>query len=226
MKNLLQTYLATMSDIGVQTWLMHGTLLGWWWNKKIMPWDSDIDVQVSETSMHYLAAYHNMSVFHYKTPRITDGRDYILEINPHYNNRDKQDTMNHIDARWIDTESGLFIDITAVRYDVDHPRGPNMLVCKDGHEYKDTDIFPLRKTFFEGTAARIPFNFRDVLANEYGRDSLLVKEYENHVFVDERMEWIPTNKLIPLRAIANDDGGDVKKDEPVDLKFEQGVSQS
>ena len=40
------------------------------------------------------------------------------------------------------------------------------------------------------------------------------------------MEWIPTNKLIPLRAIANDDGGDVKKDEPVDLKFEQGVSQS
>ena len=101
-----------------------------------MPWDSDIDVQVSETSMHYLAAYHNMSVFHYKTPRITDGRDYMLEINPHYNNRDKQDTMNHIDARWIDTESGLFIDITAVRYDVDHPRGPNMLVCKDGHEYK------------------------------------------------------------------------------------------
>lgn len=35
LKNLLQTYLATMSDIGVQTWLMHGTLLGWWWNKKV-----------------------------------------------------------------------------------------------------------------------------------------------------------------------------------------------
>ena len=32
---LMQTYLATMSDIGVETWVMHGTLLGWWWNQKV-----------------------------------------------------------------------------------------------------------------------------------------------------------------------------------------------
>ncbi|KAK7430933.1 mannosyltransferase [Neonectria magnoliae] len=31
---LIQTYLATFRDLGVQTWLMHGTLLGWWWGKK------------------------------------------------------------------------------------------------------------------------------------------------------------------------------------------------
>lgn len=33
--NLIQTYLATMADIGVETWLVHGTLLGWWWNRKV-----------------------------------------------------------------------------------------------------------------------------------------------------------------------------------------------
>ena len=32
---LMQTYLATMADLGVETWVMHGTLLGWWWNKKV-----------------------------------------------------------------------------------------------------------------------------------------------------------------------------------------------
>lgn len=33
-KVLIQTYLSTFHELGVQTWLMHGTLLGWWWGKK------------------------------------------------------------------------------------------------------------------------------------------------------------------------------------------------
>ena len=36
---------------------MHGTLLGWYWNRKVMPWDSDLDVMVSEKSLHFLASY-------------------------------------------------------------------------------------------------------------------------------------------------------------------------
>jgi hypothetical protein len=32
---LVQTYLSTCRDLGVQTWLMHGSLLGWWWGKKV-----------------------------------------------------------------------------------------------------------------------------------------------------------------------------------------------
>jgi hypothetical protein len=135
LKNLLQTYLATFSDLGIETWLMHGTLLGWWWNQQILPWDSDVDVQVSEASMHYIAQYYNMSVFHYQTPRIVGGRDYMLEVNPHYKNREQTDKLNVIDARWIDTESGLFIDITTARYNLTHPDGVGMLSCKDGHEY-------------------------------------------------------------------------------------------
>ena len=101
-----------------------------------MPWDSDLDVQVSETSMHFLASYYNMSVFHYKTPRIPEGRDYMLEINPHYTNREQTDKFNVIDARWVDTTTGLFIDITTVRYNYTHPAGEGMLSCKDGHEFR------------------------------------------------------------------------------------------
>jgi hypothetical protein len=32
---LMQTFLHTMADIGAETWIMHGTLLGWWWNQKV-----------------------------------------------------------------------------------------------------------------------------------------------------------------------------------------------
>ena len=103
---------------------------------QILPWDSDSDVQVSEASMHYLASYYNMCVFHYKTPRIPEGRDYMLEVNPHYLDREQSDLLNVIDARWTDTTSGLFIDITTARYNYTHPAGPGMLSCKDGHEYR------------------------------------------------------------------------------------------
>ncbi|KAF5871770.1 putative mannosylphosphorylation protein [Botrytis fragariae] len=198
LSNLIQTYLATFSDIGVETWLMHGTLLGWWWNRKILPWDSDSDVQVSEASMHFLASYYNMTVFHYKTPRIPEGRDYMLEINPHYINREQSDKLNVIDARWVDTTSGLFIDITTARYNYTHPAGEGMMSCKDGHEYRDTYIFPLRDTFFEGAPAKIPFAYKEILEAEYHEKSLTLTEFEGHHFDDDKMEWIPVKQDIQV----------------------------
>ncbi|KJR80475.1 mannosylphosphorylation protein [Sporothrix schenckii 1099-18] len=191
LKSLIQTYLSTFADIGVETWLMHGSLLGWWWNRQIMPWDSDIDVQVLEPGMYYLAAYYNMSVFHYKTPRLPDGRDYLLEVNPHYTNRDRSDWLNVIDARWIDTETGLFIDITTARYDPSHSAGEGVLTSKDGHEYRDTYLYPLRDTMFEGAPAKIPYRFREILEAEYGASALVNKDFHDHEFDDEKMEWVP-----------------------------------
>ncbi|KAL4887936.1 LicD family-domain-containing protein [Aspergillus ambiguus] len=134
---LIRTYLSTMADIGVETWIMHGTLLAWWWNQKIFPWDNDIDVQISEPSIHFIAEYYNMTEHHFDIPGVEGGRTYQLEINPNYVIRSTADKLNVIDARWIDTSSGLFIDITAVRKD-DRRREkgyPGALMCKDGHRF-------------------------------------------------------------------------------------------
>lgn len=162
LRSLIQTYLYTFRELNVQTWLMHGSLLGWWWGKKvrtclvvsamhqvkdgakyltgriyqIMPWDRDADVQISEADIYFLAAYYNMTTYYYKFPGIPEGRVYLLDINPHFEHRDADDRLNVIDARWIDTQTGLFIDITAARYDVDHPRGAGMLYDKNRHEYR------------------------------------------------------------------------------------------
>ena len=78
-----------------------------------------------------------MTVHHYKLPHILRGRDYLLEINPRYSYRTEEDTLNVIDARWIDTETGLFIDITTVRKDEARIASGTVgaLMVKDKHHY-------------------------------------------------------------------------------------------
>ncbi|EXF85450.1 hypothetical protein CFIO01_12358 [Colletotrichum fioriniae PJ7] len=194
---LIQTYLATLRDLGVQTWLMHGSLLGWWWNKQTLPWDSDADVQVTENGINFLAAYYNMTTWYYKYPSVPQGRYFQLEVNPNYVRRgqDSFDEDNVIDARWIDMDNGLFIDITAVRYVEDHPEGDGVLATKNGHEFRDTFLYPLLDTTFEGVKAKIPYEYKEMLISEYGEKALTNQEFMNHKFVDSKMEWVPTDEL-------------------------------
>ena len=35
LKNLIQTFLSTFADLGIETWIMHGSLMGWWWNRQV-----------------------------------------------------------------------------------------------------------------------------------------------------------------------------------------------
>ncbi len=135
--DLIRTFLATAADIGIEVWLMHGSLLGWWWNQKILPWDSDIDVQVSEPTIAFLAKYYNMTEYRFRLPGNRKGRTYLMEINPRYTNGTTADKLNVIDARWIDTDTGLFIDISTVR--ANHTARvlgiKGALMCKDKHHY-------------------------------------------------------------------------------------------
>ncbi|KAF2197832.1 hypothetical protein GQ43DRAFT_451417 [Delitschia confertaspora ATCC 74209] len=197
--SLAQTYLRTMREIGAETWLMHGSLLGWWWNRRIMPWDSDIDVQVSERSIAFLAEYYNMTVHHFDIPASAEGpgkekgRNYLLEVNPYYKNGSTDDWLNVIDARWIDMETGLFIDITTLRRNrtAEEEGIYGHMMCKDKHKYRENDIFSLRDSIFEGVPVKIPYAYTKLLEEEYGADALTKTEFERHHFEMENMEWVP-----------------------------------
>ncbi|KAJ4352028.1 mannosyltransferase [Didymosphaeria variabile] len=214
LRALLRTYLATMHSLGAETWIMHGSLLGWWWNRRIMPWDSDIDVQVSEPVLSYLASYYNMSVHSFKDAEWLSGvdmgglnvvkredggneekRQYLLDINPHWKNGSYADNHNVIDARWIDMKTGLYIDITTVRWNRSSPV-PGTLYCKDRHHYLSRQIFPLRTSEFEGVPVKIPYAYQELLAEEYGTESLVQRVYrkKGHWFDHERMEWVKMNQ--------------------------------
>lgn len=186
-----------MNSIGAETWIMHGSLLSWWWNQKLFPWDNDLDVQISEPTIHFLAEYYNMTEHHFDLPEVEGGRTYLLEINPNYVVRSTKDQLNVIDARWIDMSSGLFIDITAVRKD-DARRASGQkgaLMCKDRHHYEEEQIFPLRQSYFEDVPVNIPYAYTELLVEEYGRRSLSNKKFQGHEFNEDSKLWERSLKM-------------------------------
>lgn len=135
---LVYSYISTMKDLEVETWLAHGTLLGWHWNHKFLPWDTDIDVQMPGQALADLAVKYNMTKFEYRMPHTQVTKKYLLDINPHHRLTTFRDVANKIDGRWIDLTNGKFIDITALHSgegEIDMS-GDRSLFCKDGHRYK------------------------------------------------------------------------------------------
>ncbi|KAI0124824.1 LicD family-domain-containing protein [Xylariales sp. AK1849] len=197
LQHLVRSYLTTFRTLGVETWLAHGTLLGWWWNGRIMPWDYDLDVQVSAATLHYLGKNLNrtMHEYHYSDP--TTGADmkkeYLLDINPHHSDVGRGDGQNVIDARWIDISNGMFIDITGLA-EREAGRSPGVWSCKNFHRYKTMDLYPMRQTEFEGVPATIPYSFDRILTDEYGTKSLVTTEWEGHRWQPELKEWIKRPK--------------------------------
>ena len=189
---LLKSYAALMDDLDIETWIAHGALLGWYWNRKLLPWDTDLDVQVSAESIAFLAKSHNMTEYRYPVSEGEAPRTYLLDLNPHYNIVSRQDVANKIDGRWIDTTTGKFIDITAVHRDKSDrvKEKSGRLFCKDGHQYKvgfllqlivsklflmlyqETDIYPLQPSFLEATRINVPTESEKILQEEYGKRAL------------------------------------------------------
>lgn len=233
---MLKAYTDAMARIGIQTWLMHGCLLGWWWNARIMPWDTDVDFMVNEFGIKELGSWWNMSVHHFSandlglldtSPGLDDGykladdqglsikklqdevinlggKKYLLEINPNYANTSTKDKENIIDARWIDTATGLFIDITTLHiqpvvispYDANSSEGEegtndqSELYTKDQHAYSSSQMFPLRTSTFEGVAVQVPFDYEDLLLDEYGRKAITERWFRGWKFDQETHEWV------------------------------------
>jgi hypothetical protein len=167
--HLIRAYLVNFRDRNIETWIAHGTLLGWWWNGKIMPWDSDLDVQVSSSTLAWLGKNLNMTMHNY-TVIAENGteinRKYLLDINPNLVDRLRGDGQNVIDARFIDVRNGLFIDITGLS-ETNPSIQPGVWSCKNSHRYKTRDLYPLRETVFEGVPALVPYSFDRILSVEY-----------------------------------------------------------
>ena len=220
LRNLVRSYMAMTREHGIETWIAHGTLLGWWWNTRIMPWDYDLDVQMNDTTLALLGEKHNMTRWRFEldsfrinelfdnvpseaTADIADaelvrlqeireesgdkkegdahdfpGRwtDYLMDVNPNSAQRIRGAGRNVIDARWIDTTNGMFIDITGLSEN--DPEGkPGVVSCKNNHYYPTHWLFPLKKAEFEGVQVMVPNKPETVLADEYGEKSMTVTEF-------------------------------------------------
>ncbi|KAJ3159886.1 cytochrome c oxidase subunit 1 [Irineochytrium annulatum] len=175
---LLEAWFRFGDEHGVVSWIAHGTLIGWFWNGEMLPWDEDIDVQ---TTLHHLA----LLLPHHDT--LVQDR-YLLQLNPHASYRGHE-LHNVIDARLVDTVSGLYVDVTALAelYPTSatsaHPSA-GKLFCKSPHAYRYGDIFPLHETRMyignegeemeEAREVRVwrPHGSMEVLQAEYGEKAM------------------------------------------------------
>jgi hypothetical protein len=172
---MIRAYLTVLRNLHVETWIAHGTLLGWWWNAQILPWDWDLDVQVSGQSLVYLGEFLNYTTHIYRSGSVE--RRYFFDVNPYHIERTHGNGDNIIDARWIDVATGLFIDITGVS-EIDPVEKPGTWMCKNGHEYTTKDLWPMHETLFEGVSALVPSAYSDILVQEYEAKALTLTEYE------------------------------------------------
>ncbi|KAH7257730.1 LicD family-domain-containing protein [Fusarium tricinctum] len=196
LRDLIRSYLFTMNSFGVETWIAHGTLLGWWWNGQIMPWDYDLDVQVSNNTLQWIGDNLNRTEYSWNYTETSTGnfisKKYLLDINPHHVDIDRSDGRNIIDGRWIDMQNGMYVDITGLRErEVDRP---GVWSCKNKHRYKSQDLWPMRITEFEGVKARVPFNFNKILVDEYDTKSLVTESWAGHRWDHDNKIWVKENE--------------------------------
>lgn len=201
LRRLIRSWLTTARELGVDTWIAHGTLLGWWWNGRVMPWDYDLDVQMPTTTLSFLGRHFNRTLHDYRFlveggegeggNGTADGggggeggggepsyvnKTYLLDINPHHTDIGRGNGANIIDGRWIDVSNGLFVDITGLA-ERDPAASPGVWSCKNAHRYRTTELYPLRRAEFEGVPAGIPYAFDKILTDEYGAKSLVSTEW-------------------------------------------------
>ena len=109
---LIRTFQKFLRANGLISWLSHGTLYGYLYDGLTFPWDSDFDLQMPIKHLHYLSEHFNQTIV-LEDPREGNGR-YYLDVGDSITVRTKGNGMNNIDARFIDIDSGMYIDITGL----------------------------------------------------------------------------------------------------------------
>ena len=174
---LLRKFMGHCSKTGIKPILMHGGLIGYYFNNRMLPWDADLDLIVCDEESK-------------KNLKNESFADFVIEVNPSRWVYSPDDRLNKIAARVISKVNGVFIDITFFRESADR----SALLCKDGHVYKTEDIYVCTrqkvpaKGLFHNVPVYVPNNIIGCLVKEYGR-SVLKPYYKNYVFDVEKRTW-------------------------------------
>lgn len=81
--------------------------------------------------MFFLAKYHNMTIHEHRLEDMPERRGFLLDISP----RSGEGSAGTADARWIDMTTGLYLNVTAMRYKVDRGQEEGLLYSKVGDKY-------------------------------------------------------------------------------------------
>lgn len=213
---MVRVWLSFCRMTGVTTWLAHGSLLSWYWNGIAFPWDNDVDVQVPIRDLEKLSINFNQSLV-VEDPNDGFGR-YFLDCGTFITLRGHANGNNNIDARFIDIDTGLYVDITALAVSADKaPERYDYLLpddfLRDLHSSKDvndqmrvyncrnrhfshlSELSPLVRSYAEGEVAYIPKRYSDLLTTEYKDNGMLQKYFRSRLFMPQLRLWVHQDDL-------------------------------
>jgi hypothetical protein len=134
---------------------------------------------VSDPTLQRLGKDFNQTKYKYTSSDGKTRRQYLLDVNRWIDERHNGDGMNVIDARWIEVRNGLYIDITGLS-ETRPGTHPGVWNCKNFHEYKTTELYPMRETMFEGVLAKVPYAYDKILTDEYHESALVNTNYNGY----------------------------------------------
>lgn len=200
--HLVRAWFKLCENYGIVTWINYGNLIGWWFNAQNLPWDNDIDAQVSIQDLNKIGRYLNNSLI-IENPKSGNGL-FWLQTNHVYSQQGSGN--NFIDARFIDARSGIYIDISAL-WNTDHKIPdylevtPNQIKnepekyfpvhCKHLQFFTLEDLFPLRRTIYEGAQAYIPRKVERILKRFYGDRPFNSFKCFDHNYQSDIGLWVP-----------------------------------
>lgn len=238
MERLLRNWFKFTTKYDIISWIAHGPLLSWYWNGGIFPFDHDLDIQMPIIHLLKLGEMYNQTIV---VEDVHEGfGKYMIEVGTFVHNRLISKRGNHIDARFIDIETGVYIDITGISTSAATPPLQYYQNLQDDidegavlqkekityndrrvHFYHHDHISPIKLSMLNGVPCYIPNAIIKRLKYEYPRGALTKMEYDNWYFVPRIQNWIP---FVDLQQIldANDymkDNGRLNK-----IKFQRLVS--
>ena len=116
------------------------------------------------------------------------GVEYLIGVNPAFTERadvvDEGMDGNKVDARWMDMQPVLYIDITALSMHRDEGGKQIMFGAKNGHAYHREHVTPLQRSAFVGLHVHVhvhaPVGTERMLPQEYAESALTVKVFRRY----------------------------------------------
>lgn len=207
---ILRNWFRFANEKGIISWIAHGPLLSWYWDGLLFPFDEDIDIQMPAEELTRFSKLYNQTLV---IEDITEGfGKFLIDCSTFIHHRSKTENENHIDARFIDIDTGLYIDITGLGISEDpapdkyqemialaEAEGSPRPVynCRNAHFYSYDELLPLRFTMMGGVPLYVPNKIAELLKDEYSL-GMTSYSYNGFYFVDAISLWIHQLKLVHL----------------------------
>ncbi|CCH46202.1 hypothetical protein BN7_5793 [Wickerhamomyces ciferrii] len=213
--HLIRSWFKYAEHAHIVSWFNYGNLIGWYFNAQNLPWDNDVDVQVSIQDQDKIGRFHNNTLV-IENPKLGDHLFWI-QTNPYYM---QQKDNQFIDARYIDVKTGIYIDISALweserakPKDIKPKEGEIAFHCKHYNWFVFSDIFPLRRTIYEGAQAYMPNNIEGILKRFYGNKAINNWNIFDHNWQPDIGLWVPNQicemDLVPKTEDRFDSNGEL-----------------